>query len=102
MVRISDQSQKDELMKGLESYKEVLEDENGETFEIIPIKDAVIAKALFLSDKLPKGFGFHDIRKLPIRDDDIVVCDYAKTGKCLNFILLNCKKCTYETFRTHD
>ena len=87
MVRFSDPSQKDELMQGLEIYKEVLEDENGETFEIIPIKDAVIAKAWFLSDKLPKGFGFHDIRKLPIRDDDIVVCDYVKSGKCIYFSL---------------
>lgn len=66
----------------------MLEDENGEKINIIKLKDAVVPD-VFLKGQMGK-FKLNDLRKMPIRDDDILLCSYAKTGAYCFFVDLFC------------
>ena len=80
MGPLVDPSQRADIMKRLREHVEVLEDEHGVTYEIIPLKDASLPGKLFANFDRVQGMGFQDIRKLHVRDDDTFVCDYGKSG----------------------
>lgn len=92
---LQDPSTKDETVARLKEHVEVLEDENGETCRIIPLKDAVFMENLLSLIAAGNGINFHDIRNLAIRDDDFIVCDQAKSGNTsFNLDLTNSKENT--------
>lgn len=71
------------LLEELRSNVKVMEDRNGIRIEVLKLRDGVI------SPNLVRGFGdkikikMQDVRQLAMRDDDILVCSYPKSGMFL-------------------
>lgn len=89
---LADPSTNDEAVEKIKACVNVVEDENGETCRMAVFKDVVIPESLLLAGRLMKGLGLHDIRNTPLREDDIMVIDYPKSGDhnhfymCVEFI----------------
>lgn len=86
----ADPKTKDDIIEKLKANVKVLEDENGVTCSVIPLKDGALPAHMVLAGMSgPMGMKKQDIRNMPIRDDDIIVIDYPKTGKISKKIYKN-------------
>jgi len=78
-------SGEEHLMEELEPNVHVIQDSNGISIEVLKLKDCVV------SPRLVKGFGdqmklkLRDVRELEMRQDDILLCSYPKTGTVITF-----------------
>lgn len=58
-----------------------LKDEYGEVCKVVHFIDGTMPISGFhLMEKFP-SMGMHDLRKMSVRNDDIFVLDYAKSGR---------------------
>ena len=66
----------DEMMANLDD----LTDENGVGIQVVYLKDATLPDAFFRAMKKMKMMNLHSIKDFPVRDNDVFVLDYAKSG----------------------
>lgn len=68
------------LLEELRSKVNVIEDKNGIRLEVVKLKDNVIPLRLVQGMGETMKLKIQDLRHLPLRDDDILLCSYPKTG----------------------
>lgn len=82
---MEDPNQRQQLLQDLKPYMHTIEDEHGESFKVIKFKDAVVYELLLTRmNGEYEGFKVNDLRRQSLRDDDILLCSYAKTGTVVN------------------
>lgn len=75
---LQDPAKRDAIFEKLKARVKVYE--HGETVSVVRFNDAVIGTPM-LHENYRHGYGqLHNITQLSIREDDIVVIDYMKSG----------------------
>ena len=78
---MGDPNTKDETVERMRSSTEDLKDENGVVCQMLRLKDACFPFGMFDSMLKMEMVSIHSIKNFAVRDDDIFVLDYAKSGK---------------------
>ena len=80
MSRLGDPNTKDEMIDEMRAHQEELKDENGVVCQICRLRDACFPFVMF-EIMMKMDISIHSIKNFVVRDDDIFVLDYAKSGR---------------------
>lgn len=81
VAALKDSEKRHSMVKQLSENAIVIEDEHGQQYKVVPLKDINIPLEIVLS----KGADWlRDITSVRLREDDIILLSYPKTG--LHFI----------------
>lgn len=59
-------------------------DENDELFRIVKCRDIAVPQAIVLGSGISKGIVLQVVSEIKVREDDIFICDYSRSGKLAN------------------
>lgn len=83
MVQLNDPNQREHILQKVNENVVTVEDENGEVFRIVKCVDFAVPKGILFGRGSSMGITVQYLREIEVRNDDIFICDYSKTGKLI-------------------